>query len=86
MATSATTAFANLRLATRAENSRNVGRKKTSTSGHKGVVWSEKEQAWVAKITVNRKDIRLGHGQDREELAALYREAAMKHHKEFARF
>lgn len=75
----------NLRLATKAENCRNVGASKNNTSGYKGVtkVYGTK---WLAQIMVNRKHYYLGVHDTAEEAHAAYCKAAEEHFGKFARF
>lgn len=77
--------IANLRLATRTENLRNVGIRSNNTSGVKGVGWDKSRDLWRARIKVNKKDINLGHFLSREDAAIAYAEAALLYYGEFAR-
>lgn len=74
---------ANLRKCDQAQNSRNTVLAKNNTSGFKGVQKTP-EGRWKARITVNRKEIRLGHYNTREEASAAYNAAALVLHQEFA--
>ena len=65
----------NLREVSASCNIRNSKTFTTNTSGIRGVTRYNRDHCWVAKITVNRKSIRLKQGQDLIELAA-YRLAA----------
>jgi hypothetical protein len=76
----------NLRLATRSQNNANRGKQSNNTSGFKGVHWDGFTSRWKAEITVNRKNINLGRFDKPEDAHAAYREAAIKHFGEFARF
>lgn len=75
-------AISNLRLCTRAENSRNCVRK--NTVGFKGVARSGKK--FTAQICVAMKKLHLGSFNTAEEAHAAYCAAAIKHHGEFANF
>lgn len=71
----------NLRLATKAENSRN--RRGSNPPGYKGV--TKRYSRWSAAITVNYKRHYLGTFDTPEEAYQAYCEAAKKLHGEFAR-
>lgn len=75
----------NLRPATTAENLRNVGPRRTNTSGFKGVTRGRHGRGWVAQIRFNGQNIRLGTHSTREEAARAYDAAARELHGEFAR-
>lgn len=73
----------NLREATRTQNAQNKGVRHTNKTGYKGVHnngWS-----FVASIQTNKKRKYLGSFKTLEEAVAAYNEAAIKHHKEFAK-
>ncbi len=77
----------NLRFCNAAENARNHRINKNNTSGYKGVyksVRDNRKKIWIAKITVNRKEIFLGRFLSQEEAAHAYDIAAYKYHGEFA--
>ncbi len=74
---------ANLRVCTQAENSRNTRLACNNTSGFKGVS-STAEGRWRARITVERKEVRLGVFDTPEQAAAAYDAAAHRFHGEFA--
>jgi len=76
----------NIRLASNTENTRNQRKSSVNTSGHKGVHWHKGANKWVAKISVNGKLIYLGCFVDIEDAAAAYRQAADKHHGDFANY
>jgi HNH endonuclease/AP2 domain len=73
----------NLRLATKAQNQRN-SRKRSSTTGLRGVRVNKASKTYSAQIKVNRKNHYLGSFQTPEEAHAAYVEAAVRLHGEFA--
>ena len=75
----------NLRLATRAQNTQNQGRRSTNKSGYKGVCRATNRKSWMATITVNRRQKLLGCFSTPEEAHAAYCTAAKELHGEFAR-
>ena len=77
--------IANLRLATNAENQRNRGAPKNSTTGVKGVSWCPRDRRYRARINVYGKRKHLGLFDTVEDGAAAYAEAAKRYHGEFAR-
>lgn len=79
-------AIANLREATRSQNSFNRGQQVTNTSGFKGVCWHKNRCKWAASITVDRKQKHLGYFPTAELAHAAYCEAAKKLHGDFANF
>lgn len=52
--------LANLRLASRTENSQNANLKRNNTSGCKGVSWHIQSGRWRAHLMLNRRQIHLG--------------------------
>jgi hypothetical protein len=77
--------WANLRSATRTQNNRNTRIRKNNTSGYKGASWDARRQTWVAQITANRRNHRLGDFSTAEAAHAAYCRAAERLHGEFAR-
>lgn len=75
---------ANLRLATRRQNSANTGSRR-GTSKYKGVSWNRQRNRWIAQIRRGGKVCRLGRFRDEEEAARVYDKAALQEHGEFAR-
>lgn len=57
----------NLRLATYTENNRNQGLSKNNKSGFAGVFWESDRNKWSARINVNKKFIRLGSFEKKED-------------------
>lgn len=78
--------IANLRLATKVQNGRNVGKRAHNTSGYKGVTFDASRQKWMAKIFVEKKHICLGRFANREEAAEAYKAAAERYFGEFSRY
>ena len=74
----------NLRICNSRENQGNEKISKNNISGFKGVSWRIDRKKWRAYISINRKQISLGHFDIKEEAAKAYNEAAKKYFKEFA--
>jgi hypothetical protein len=73
----------NLRLATDAQNKRNVGKRAHNTSGFKGVTWDKINRRWLAHATLNGIGINLGRHSTKESAAEAYRNFARENHGEF---
>ncbi len=69
----------NLRVATRAQNSRNAAkiRGRKCTSQFKGVSWKKRDSKWRASITVGGKARHLGTFDSEEQAAIAYNLAAL---------
>lgn len=76
--------LANLRLASRAENTRNVGIKRTNTSGVKGVGFHFQSGKWRARIHAGGKRIHLGLFSDQASAHAALEAARQQYHGEFS--
>lgn len=76
---------ANLRPATRWENSCNQIVKSSNTSGFRGVSYVTRDLAWRASITARQKQYALGYFQDPVAAAKAYDRAALRLHGKFAR-
>lgn len=74
----------NLRLATNAQNTQNVTKRKDCSSGYKGVYYRKDVEKWVARIGIDNKRIHLGFYETAELAGEAYKSAAEKLHKEFA--
>lgn len=77
--------IANLRIATGAENSRNISKHARNTSGLRGVDFRKGMGRWRATIMVDRKKMHLGYFDTAAEAARAYDEAASRLHGEFGR-
>lgn len=75
----------NLRLATDAQNKRNVGPRSHNKSGIKGVSWDKTNSKWLAHATHNSVGITIGRFAEKEDAANAYREWARVAHGEFYR-
>ena len=75
----------NLREATRAENTRNIGLPNRNTSGFKGVSLKKATGRWTASIRYNGVQQHLGTFARREDAAAAYVGASARLHKDFGR-
>ena len=69
----------NLRDVDQATNLRNVGLRKTNTSGHKGVSWWANKKKWAAQIRIQGKKVFIGMFDTAELAAAAYANAAKQH-------
>lgn len=78
-------AIANLRQVTPSQNQHNQGKRRTNTSGYKGVHRPRFGTKWMAQIWVNGRGRVLGHFDTAEEAAAAYAEAARRLHGDFAK-
>ena len=75
----------NLRIATKAENSRNKGKTKTACSSRfKGVCWDKDYHKWRSAITVNYVKKFIGLFDDEISAAQAYNDAALSHFGAFA--
>ncbi len=76
---------ANLRIATKQQNSCNRSAPITNTSGFKGVSWHKRHRKWYAHINIEGKRKHLGHFESAKEAAEAYDRAAMEKYGEFAK-
>lgn len=74
----------NLRPATNGQNQYNQNRRRTNTSGYKGVSLDKRRNKWYARIRVTNRQIFLGCYNNPKEAARAYNEAAKKYHGKFA--
>jgi hypothetical protein len=75
----------NLREATITQNHANQPPRKSSRSGVRGVHFSQREQRWIAKITVSGRTKHVGQFKTRDAAAKAYAQAARVAFGEFAR-
>jgi hypothetical protein len=64
--------FANLRPCSNDENQKNLGLRKTNTSGFSGVRWDKERQKWAAHIRINGKVTQLGRFNSKDEARTAY--------------
>jgi len=77
--------WVNLRLANQSQNKANSRAYINSKSQIKGVIWSARDQIWLATIHVNGKQVYLGRFTDVREAAKAYRKAAEEYFGAFSR-
>jgi hypothetical protein len=76
----------NLRNCTDIENHMNIRKTNRNKSGFKGVCWNKRAKKWEVTISINNKNKYLGLYLDKTVAHNTYRKAALKYHKEYARF
>jgi|LakMenE01Jun11ns_1017448.scaffolds.fasta_scaffold9941576_4 hypothetical protein len=69
----------NLRVVSKATNSRNLSKYANNSSGTTGISWHKKQQKWVARIMVNNKAVQLGSFESKEEAIAVRQAAVVKY-------
>lgn len=74
----------NLRIATRAQNSRNMSKPRCGSSKYKGVSLYQRDSIWCAFLKTNKKTQYLGRFESEEEAAKAYDLRAMELFGEFA--
>lgn len=77
--------ISNLRGTTRANNNKNVKKRKDNTTGYKGVSFKKKLGKYQVLVQVDGKNIYFGVYSDLEEAAEVARKAREDLHGEFAR-
>lgn len=75
---------ANLRTCTQTLNNANSKLRKDNSSGHKGVVWHERNAKWQAQITIKGTCKYLGQFIDKDVALERYKLAAAEYFGEFA--
>jgi len=76
----------NLRIATTQQNCKNKNKYKNNTSGFKGVSFHKKAQKYRARIQIDGKNTPLGYFATAEGAHEAYKQAAIQHNGEFARY
>lgn len=74
----------NLRICTQSENSKNRRLRKGNKCGYNGVVRWERDHNWSAQIMADRRNIRIGYFETKEQAAVAYNHYARIYHGEFA--
>lgn len=72
----------NCRWATRAEQQRNKRMQKNNTSGFKGVCFDKTNRKWLARISVDGKNLNLGSFDDPKEASQAYLKGRLVHFNE----
>lgn len=75
--------WANLRLASRAENAVNTSIRTTNRSGCRGVSWDEQRGKWLAQIRIGGKKKNLGRFLSLDEASRAWLSAAKQDRQEF---
>ena len=75
--------ISNLRECTQSENMKNISKLSTNKSGYKGVSWAKNNNKWVVYARHNGLKYNLGYYDDKIEAANVYKEFAIKNHKQF---
>lgn len=73
----------NLRICTAAENTRNIGVNRRNKSGVTGVLWRDTNKRWVARITIEGKEIFLGSFINFEDAVSVRKQAESVYFGEF---
>ena len=76
----------NLRICTHQQNQHNRTKQSNNTSGFKGVSFNKEKQKFEARIGIDGKSKFLGYFDTAEKASECYKQAALKHHGDFARF
>jgi len=74
----------NLRIVTHIQNMQNSGIRKNNSSGFTGVRKRDENETWRASIRYNKKEVRLGTFQTKEEAIIARLKAENEYFKEFA--
>lgn len=73
-----------LRIVTRSQNNMNHGLRNDNTFGVVGICWAKRENKWLARITVDGKEIFLGYFDKFEDAVKARKEAEEKYFGEFS--
>ena len=76
----------NLRLATSAQNAKNIRKKLGTASKYKGAHWYARQKRWKSQIRVDGRSIHLGYFNTDYEAHLAYCKAAAVLHGDFANF
>ena len=74
----------NLRIVTMSENQMNRKLAKNNTSGITGVVWSKKDNLWIAQIGLNNQKIIIGYFKNFNDAVKVRKEAEEKYFGEYS--
>ena len=77
--------WVNLREATKSQNSANTKKRKTNTSGFKGICFDKRRNRWDSYLTLDYKHMFLGSFDTPEEAHKAYSEATDKYFGEYGR-
>lgn len=75
----------NMRDCSHGQNLMNRSEPANNTSGVKGVSWSERDQAWVAYLTINGHRIHLGQSKDKNKAVDIRHAGTDKYHGEYGK-
>lgn len=75
----------NIRFILPQENAKNRSKGKNNASGQVGVSWRKNEKKWMAKITVDGKELSLGYFLSKEDAIAARKQAEIKYFGEYRR-
>lgn len=73
----------NLRVVSHDKNMLNKNTYKNNTSGYKGVNWNKRDEKWIARISINKKEFELGRFTNIEDAIAIRKEAEIKYYGEY---
>lgn len=76
--------IANLRLATRSDNNRNIVISPMNTSGYSGVTYLKRENRWKAYLKVEKTQVCAGLFKEKREAVIAYNNLALQLHGVFA--
>lgn len=71
--------ISNLREASSAENSRNMGKRYDNTSGHVGLTWDKRAQKWKAQIKHLHRNVHLGLFTRQDDAVAARQAAEVRY-------